>query len=123
MNNASKRGHFRDAAICVLKRGQVQNFLVKTIFYYHANKSRFHKKGFALVLVLRVRDFGSRKWPIKPLNMRIISRFSHFFHFNFFLLLQIVNNEMFWVVTEICSEANLVKRMKLIKAFIKIASE
>lgn len=30
---------------------------------------------------------------------------------------------MFWVVTEICSETNLVKRMKLIKAFIKIASE
>ena len=41
-----------------------------------------------------------------------------FFHFS-----QIVNNEMFWVVTEICSEANLVKRMKLIKAFIKIASK
>ena len=40
------------------------------------------------------------------------------FHFS-----QIVNNEMFWVVTEICSEANLVKRMKLIKAFIKIASK
>lgn len=40
-----------------------------------------------------------------------------------FLSLQIVNKEMFWVVTEICSETNLVKRMKLIKAFIKIASE
>lgn len=39
------------------------------------------------------------------------------------LSLQIVNKEMFWVVTEICSEPNLVKRMKLIKAFIKIASE
>ena len=40
-----------------------------------------------------------------------------------FFSLQIVNKEMFWVVTEICSETNLVKRMKLIKAFIKIASE
>ena len=38
-------------------------------------------------------------------------------------MLQIVNNEMFWVVTEICSETNLIKRMKLIKAFIKIASK
>ena len=40
----------------VLKRGQVQN-LVKIIFYYHANKTHFHKKGFALGLVLRVRVF------------------------------------------------------------------
>ena len=30
---------------------------------------------------------------------------------------------MFWVVTEICSEQNVVKRMKLIKHFIKIASK
>ena len=40
-----------------LKRGQlqVQNLSVKIIFYYHANKTHFHKKGFALDLVLRVR--------------------------------------------------------------------
>ena len=30
---------------------------------------------------------------------------------------------MFWVVTEICGETNLVKRMKILKHFIKIASE
>ena len=30
----------------VLKQGHVQNFLVKMIFYYHANKTHFHKKGF-----------------------------------------------------------------------------
>ncbi|KAL8569549.1 hypothetical protein ACOMHN_002095 [Nucella lapillus] len=34
---------------------------------------------------------------------------------------ELVNREMFWVVTEICGEANVVKRMKLIKHFIKIA--
>ncbi|XP_060559631.1 rap guanine nucleotide exchange factor 6-like isoform X10 [Ruditapes philippinarum] len=34
---------------------------------------------------------------------------------------ELVNKEMFWVVTEICSENNLVKRMKSIKHFIKIA--
>ncbi|XP_005105136.2 rap guanine nucleotide exchange factor 2 isoform X2 [Aplysia californica] len=34
---------------------------------------------------------------------------------------ELVNKEMFWVVTEICSEANLVKRTKLLKHFIKIA--
>ncbi|KAL4239412.1 hypothetical protein ACF0H5_000227 [Mactra antiquata] len=34
---------------------------------------------------------------------------------------ELVNKEMFWVVTEICSESNLVKRMKILKHFIKIA--
>ncbi|WAQ95760.1 RPGF6-like protein [Mya arenaria] len=33
----------------------------------------------------------------------------------------LANKEMFWVVTEICSESNLVKRMKIVKHFIKIA--
>lgn len=36
---------------------------------------------------------------------------------------QLVNKEMFWVVTEICGEHNLVRRMKIIKQFIKIASK
>ncbi|XP_070185969.1 rap guanine nucleotide exchange factor 2-like isoform X2 [Littorina saxatilis] len=34
---------------------------------------------------------------------------------------ELVNREMFWVVTEICGEPNVVKRMKLVKHFIKIA--
>ncbi|XP_041363202.1 rap guanine nucleotide exchange factor 6-like isoform X3 [Gigantopelta aegis] len=34
---------------------------------------------------------------------------------------ELVNREMFWVVTEICSETSLVKRSKLLKHFIKIA--
>ncbi|XP_048248295.1 rap guanine nucleotide exchange factor 6-like isoform X4 [Haliotis rufescens] len=34
---------------------------------------------------------------------------------------ELVNREMFWVVTEICSEGSLVKRSKLLKHFIKIA--
>lgn len=34
---------------------------------------------------------------------------------------ELVNREMFWVVTEVCSEHNLVKRSKIIKQFIKIA--
>lgn len=36
---------------------------------------------------------------------------------------QLVNREMFWVVTEVCAEQNQMKRMKIIKHFIKIASE
>lgn len=34
---------------------------------------------------------------------------------------ELVNKEMFWVVTEVCSEYNIVRRMKIIKQFIKIA--
>ena len=34
------------------------------IFYFHANKTYFHKKGFALSLVYRVRVFVSRKWSV-----------------------------------------------------------
>ncbi|MPD01719.1 Rap guanine nucleotide exchange factor 6 [Portunus trituberculatus] len=34
---------------------------------------------------------------------------------------ELVNREMFWVVNEVCSEHNLVKRSKIIKQFIKVA--
>ncbi|XP_059609852.1 rap guanine nucleotide exchange factor 2 isoform X2 [Phlebotomus argentipes] len=34
---------------------------------------------------------------------------------------ELVNREMFWVVTEICSETNMMRRMKIIKQFIKVA--
>lgn len=34
---------------------------------------------------------------------------------------ELVNREMFWVVTEICGELNMVRRMKIVKKFIKIA--
>lgn len=34
---------------------------------------------------------------------------------------ELVNNEMFWVVGEICREINIVRRMKIVKQFIKIA--
>lgn len=34
---------------------------------------------------------------------------------------ELVNREMFWVVTEVCSEYNMVRRMKIVKQFIKIA--
>jgi Rap guanine nucleotide exchange factor 2 len=34
---------------------------------------------------------------------------------------ELVNNEMFWVVGEICRETNIVRRSKIIKQFIKIA--
>ena len=39
-------------------------FDMKTIFNSYANKSHFHKKGFALSLVLKVRAFETWKWPV-----------------------------------------------------------
>ncbi|XP_076045359.1 rap guanine nucleotide exchange factor 6-like isoform X2 [Oratosquilla oratoria] len=36
---------------------------------------------------------------------------------------ELVNREMFWVATEICSEHTLVKRSKIIKQFIKVARQ
>ena len=35
------------------------------IFNSHANKTHFHKKGCALGLILKVRLFGTQKWPIQ----------------------------------------------------------
>ena len=37
---------------------------MKMIFNYDANKTHFQNKGFALSLVLKVRFFGTQKWPI-----------------------------------------------------------
>ena len=31
-------------------------------FYFHANRTHFHSKGFARSLVLKVRFFGTRLW-------------------------------------------------------------
>ncbi|XP_017778513.1 PREDICTED: rap guanine nucleotide exchange factor 2 isoform X3 [Nicrophorus vespilloides] len=35
----------------------------------------------------------------------------------------LVNREMFWVVTEVCNEHNPVRRMKIIKQFVKVARQ
>ena len=39
---------------------------MKMSCFSHANKTNFQEKGFALSLVLKVRVFGTRKWPIEP---------------------------------------------------------
>ena len=36
---------------------------MKMIFHYDAKKTHFHNKSFALSLVLKVRFFGTLKWP------------------------------------------------------------
>jgi len=37
---------------------------IKMIFSSHANRAHFHKKDFTLGVVLKVRVFGTRKWPV-----------------------------------------------------------
>ena len=40
----------------------------------NANNTHFHKKGCALGLILRVRVFGTRKWPIVGLENSVWRR-------------------------------------------------
>ena len=44
--------------------GRCSAFEKETIFHPHANKTHFRKKGCAPSLILKVRVFGTRKWPI-----------------------------------------------------------
>ena len=46
----------------------MQNLSRGNDFYYHANRTHFHKKGLAPGLVLKVIVFGNRKWPIARSN-------------------------------------------------------
>ena len=55
---SSKKSHFQSEAKC-------EAIVMKMIFNYDANKTHFHNKGFALSLVLKVRFFGTQKWPIR----------------------------------------------------------
>ena len=57
-------GHFRvPPGLCIKTRLSAQPLKRKN-FHSHANKTHFHKKGCALGLILKVRVFGSWKWPI-----------------------------------------------------------
>ena len=56
---SSKKSHFQGEAKC-------EAIDMKMSFNFDANKSHFHNKGFALSLVLKVRCFGTWKWPIDP---------------------------------------------------------
>ena len=40
-------------------------FDMEMIFHSNVNKTHFHKKGCALGLILKVRVFGTRKWPVR----------------------------------------------------------
>ena len=55
---SSKKFHFQNEAKC-------ETFVVEMSFNYDANKTHFHNKGFAPSLVLKVKLFGTQKWPIQ----------------------------------------------------------
>ena len=55
---SSKKSHFQNEAKC-------ETFVVKMSFICIIIENHFHINGFALSLVLKVRLFGTRKWPIK----------------------------------------------------------
>ena len=47
----------------VQNEGRCSVFDMEIIFHSHANKTHFHKKDCAPNLILKVRVFGTRKWP------------------------------------------------------------
>ena len=57
---------------------------MEMIFHSHANKTHLHKKGCALGLILKVRVFGTQKWPIQSLSASEES-WQYFFLFLLFL--------------------------------------
>ena len=68
---------------------------MEIIFHSHANKTHFHEKACALGLILKVRVFGTRKWPIAFLPISLTSPSS-------LLKLPIIR-----LPTVICSPANM----------------
>ena len=54
---SSKKSHFQNEAKC-------ETFVVKMSFICIIIKTHFHINGFALSLALKVRFYGTRKWPI-----------------------------------------------------------
>ena len=44
--------------------GRCSAFDMEIIFHSHTNKTHFYKKGCASSLILKVRVFGTRKWPV-----------------------------------------------------------
>ena len=64
----SKKSHFQNEAKC-------ETFVVKMSFICITIKNHFHINSFVLSLALKVRFFGSRKWPIPsvpiPLGLKL----------------------------------------------------
>ena len=65
--NKIKNTPFPSSPISPLYQKEVKcpAFNMEMIFHSHANKTHFLKKDCALGLILKVRVFGTRKWPIE----------------------------------------------------------
>ena len=61
---SSKKSHFQNEAKC-------ETFVVKMSFICIIIKNHFHINGFALSLALKVRFFGTRKWPIGKVKIHL----------------------------------------------------
>eukprot|EP00795_Rhopilema_esculentum_P012593 gene12593-3296_t len=62
------------------------------------------------------RSIDSREYIYNLFDSKSFGKFSNLGKFE-----KTANTEMFWVMREICSETNIVKRVKMIKRFIKVA--
>ena len=60
---------------CSFCFSDVSAFDMPMIFHSHASKAHFHKKGWALGLILKVMVFGTQKWPIGSNSVTIYSSF------------------------------------------------
>ena len=62
---SSKKSHFQSETKC-------EAIDMKMSFNYDANKTHFQNKGFALSLVLKLKFFGTQKWPLVLFELLII---------------------------------------------------
>ena len=59
----------REALFQIEAKCRAIDMKIIIIFYPRGNKTHAHKKGFALSVVLKVRDFVTQKWPIIVINV------------------------------------------------------
>ena len=64
--------------LCFKTSVGAQPFDTEIIFHSHANKTNFHKKGCEPSLILKVRVFGTRKWPIRTNRVKGVVLFYFF---------------------------------------------
>ena len=55
------------------REAKCESINMTMVFYFHANKIHFRKKGFAFSHVLKVRVFGTRRWSIKSCDALSLS--------------------------------------------------
>ena len=65
--SSSKKSHFQSESKC-------ETFVVKMTFICIIIKNHFHINGFALSLALKVRFFGTRKWPILSILAMLLTQ-------------------------------------------------